>query len=44
MAWNGRFLAEIFKTQMYRQKCSALLEHVYESYPEADAGVYFQAG
>ena len=23
-----------------RKKCSALFEHIYESYPERDAGVY----
>lgn len=25
---------------LYAQKCSALFEHVFESYPERDAGVY----
>ncbi|MBI3415065.1 MAG: DUF3387 domain-containing protein [Verrucomicrobia bacterium] len=29
---------------LYGQKCSALFEHVYESYPERDAGVYSAAG
>ena len=24
----------------YEQKCAARFEHVYESYPERDAGVY----
>ena len=28
---------------LYEQKCSALFEHVYESYPERDAGVYAEA-
>ena len=28
---------------LYHQKCSAVFEHVYESYPERDAGVYAQA-
>jgi len=28
---------------MYRQKCSAVFEHVYESYPERDVGVYAMA-
>ena len=28
----------------YAQKCSALFEHIYESYPERDAGVYATAG
>ena len=25
---------------LYKQKCSALFEHVYESYPERNVGVY----
>lgn len=25
---------------LYQQKCAALFEHVYESYPERSAGVY----
>ena len=29
-----------YTTELYNQKCSALFEHVYESYPERDAGVY----
>ena len=29
-----------YTPDLYRQKCSALFEHVYESYPERDAGVY----
>ncbi len=29
-----------FTPELYRQKCSALFEHVYESYPERNAGVY----
>jgi hypothetical protein len=28
---------------IYEQKCSALFEHIYESYPERDAGVYATA-
>jgi len=28
---------------LYQQKCSALFEHVYESYPECDVGVYATA-
>jgi type I restriction enzyme R subunit len=33
-------LPRAYSPDMYRQKCSALFEHVYESYPERDAGVY----
>lgn len=29
---------------LYTQKCSALFEHVYESYPERDSGVYSETG
>jgi len=29
---------------LYAQKCSALFEHIYESYPERDPGVYAMAG
>ena len=28
---------------LYEQKCSALFEHIYESYPEREAGVYATA-
>ena len=28
---------------LYEQKCSALFEHIFESYPERDAGVYAAA-
>ena len=27
------------RPELYRQKCSAVFEHMYESYPERDAGV-----
>ena len=30
--------------ELYRQKCSAVFEHVYESYPKRRAGVYAAAG
>ena len=30
--------------ELYRQKCSVLFEHLYESYPERDAGVYAEVG
>jgi type I restriction enzyme R subunit len=33
-------LPRAYDKPLYAQKCSALFEHVYESYPEHDAGVY----
>ncbi len=33
-------LPRIYTPELYQQKCSALFEHVYESYPERDTGVY----
>jgi len=33
-------LPDSYSSEMYSQKCSALFEHVYESYPERNAGVY----
>ncbi len=33
-------LPRVYTPELYRQKCSVLFEHVYESYPERDAGVY----
>jgi type I restriction enzyme R subunit len=33
-------LPRIYTPELYRQKCSALFEHVYENYPERDAAVY----
>ncbi|MCU0771522.1 MAG: DUF3387 domain-containing protein [Verrucomicrobia bacterium] len=33
-------LPRVYTPDLYQQKCSALFEHVYESYPERDAGVY----
>lgn len=33
-------LPRAYIPELYNQKCSALFEHVYESYPERDAGVY----
>ncbi len=30
--------------EFFQQKCEAVFEHVYESYPERDAGVYSTAG
>ncbi len=29
---------------LYEQKCSIFLQHIYESYPERDAGVYAMTG
>ena len=33
-------LPRAYAPELYRQKCSAVFEHVYESYPERNAGVY----
>jgi type I restriction enzyme R subunit len=33
-------LPRAYTPELYRQKCSAVFEHVYESYPERDKGVY----
>ncbi|MDD4888112.1 MAG: DUF3387 domain-containing protein, partial [Thiomonas sp.] len=33
-------LPRAYTPQIYEQKCAAVFEHVYESYPERDAGVY----
>jgi type I restriction enzyme R subunit len=30
--------------ELYEQKCAAVFEHMYESYPERDASVYARAG
>jgi len=35
-----RGLPRAFSKELYIQKCSAVFEHVYESYPERNAGVY----
>jgi type I restriction enzyme R subunit len=32
-------LPRVYDKPLYEQKCAALFEHVYESYPERDAGV-----
>ena len=37
-------LPRAYTPELYRQKCSAVFEHVYESYPERDAWVYGAAG
>jgi type I restriction enzyme R subunit len=36
-------LPRTYTPELYRQKCSVLFEHVYESYPERDTGVYASA-
>lgn len=36
-------LPRAYDKPLYEQKCAALFEHVYESYPEANTGVYAQA-
>ena len=33
-------LPQAYDRPLYAQKCAALFEHVYESYPERDTGVY----
>jgi len=33
-------LPATYDRPLFAQKCSALFEHVYESYPERNAGVY----
>jgi type I restriction enzyme R subunit len=33
-------LPPAYSPELYRQKCSAIFEHMYESYPERDTGVY----
>ncbi len=35
-------LPRAYTPELYRQKCSAVFEHVFESYPERNAGVYAQ--
>ncbi len=36
-------LPRAYTPELFNQKCAAVFEHVYESYPERDAGVYAQA-
>jgi len=35
-----RGLPRAYTPELFGQKCAALFEQVYESYPERDAGVY----
>ena len=37
-------LPRAFTPELYKQKCSALFEHMYEKYPERDVGVYAGIG
>ncbi len=37
-------LPRVYSPDMYQQKCSAIFQHVYDSYPERDAGVFADAG
>jgi type I restriction enzyme R subunit len=37
-------LPRAYTPEVYQQKCARLFEHVFESYPERDAGVYAEAG
>jgi type I restriction enzyme R subunit len=36
-------LPRAYSPEIYQQKCAAVFEHVYESYPERDSGVYATA-
>ena len=36
-------LPEVYAPELYMEKCSAVFEHVYESYPERDVGVYAES-
>ena len=36
----GHGLPRAYTPELYEQKCAAVFEHVYESYPERNAGVY----
>ncbi len=36
-------LPRVYSPELYQKKCSAVFEHVYESYPERDEGVYATA-
>ncbi|NTU50249.1 MAG: DUF3387 domain-containing protein, partial [Desulfobulbaceae bacterium] len=36
-------LPRAYTPELYQQKCSAVFEHVYESYPERNVGVYAEA-
>lgn len=36
-------LPRAYDKPLYKQKCAALFEHIYESYPERDRSVYAAA-
>jgi type I restriction enzyme R subunit len=36
-------LPRVYSPELYQKKCSAVFEHIYESYPERDEGVYTMA-
>jgi type I restriction enzyme R subunit len=36
-------LPQVYSSELYQKKCSAVYEHVYESYPERGAGIYSAA-
>ena len=36
-------LPEVYAPELYKEKCSAVFEHIYESYPERDVGVYAES-
>jgi type I restriction enzyme R subunit len=36
-------LPRVYPPELYQQKCSAVFEHVYESYPEPDVNVFTPA-
>jgi type I restriction enzyme R subunit len=36
-------LLKAYAPELYKEKCSAVFEHVYDSYPERDAGVYAES-
>ncbi|MDH3288050.1 MAG: DUF3387 domain-containing protein, partial [Betaproteobacteria bacterium] len=36
-------LPKAYAPELYKEKCSAVFEHVYESYPERDTGVYAES-
>ena len=37
-------LPRAYSPELYQRKCSAVFEHMYENYPERDAGTYATAG
>jgi len=37
-------LPQAYEAELYHQKCTAIFEHVFESYPERNAGIYAEAG